>query len=335
VKSWHEEQYALLAMAGGLTQVQEAPNGVRLPDETDQHRGRDPQMSEVVRRLAELICRVAGARLGALVLDREQLLRERAAARASERAQRETNEQMETCLAIASHELKGGLTSVMFSLDLMQRRIQRIVGRGLAGSNEDVELLLKNAAFALHQVERLDRLVNDLLDASRARAGKLALHLEPTDLAHIVREVVQEQHQLAPARELQLQGRVALDVPVLADGDRIRQVVTNFLTNALKYSPADRPVAVDITVSDREARVRVSDEGPGLTVEEQEHIWEPFHQARDIKVQSGSGIGLGLGLYICRTIIELHQGQIGVESAPGRGSTFWFTLPLALRVADA
>jgi K+-sensing histidine kinase KdpD len=106
---------------------------------------------------------------------------------------------------------------------------------------------------------------------------------------------------------------------------------TNYLTNALKYSPADRPVAVGITVSDREARVWVRDEGSGLPAEEQTQIWERFHRAREIVVQSGSGIGLGLGLYICRTIIERHQGRVGVESAPGRGSTFWFTVPLARR----
>jgi hypothetical protein len=124
-------------------------------------------------------------------------------------------------------------------------------------------------------------------------------------------------------------------VPVIADADRIRQVVANYLSNALKYSPEDRPVVVGIEVDDREARVWVRDEGLGLPTEEQEQIWERFHQATGIAVQSGSGIGLGLGLYICRTIIERHHGHVGVESAPGRGSTFWFTVPLAGHEVDA
>jgi signal transduction histidine kinase len=82
------------------------------------------------------------------------------------------------------------------------------------------------------------------------------------------------------------------------------------------------------------ARVLVRDSGPGLAPDQRERVWERFHRAPDVLVQSGSGIGLGLGLYISRTIIERHDGQVGVESAPGEGSTFWFTLPLADRGAE-
>jgi len=77
------------------------------------------------------------------------------------------------------------------------------------------------------------------------------------------------------------------------------------------------------------ALVLVRDEGPGLSEIEQQRIWERFYRAKGIEVQSGTGIGLGLGLHICKTIIEYHQGQVGVQSVPGQGSTFWFTLPLA------
>jgi signal transduction histidine kinase len=81
-------------------------------------------------------------------------------------------------------------------------------------------------------------------------------------------------------------------------------------------------------VDAQQARVWVRDEGPGLPPDEQEHIWERFHRAQGIEVQSGIGVGLGLGLHICRSIIEQHHGQVGVQSAPGQGSTFWFSLPL-------
>jgi signal transduction histidine kinase len=105
--------------------------------------------------------------------------------------------------------------------------------------------------------------------------------------------------------------------------------VTNYLTNALKYSPTEQPVVVGLDVAGQEARVWVRDQGPGLPPEEQARIWERFHRVKGIEVQSGTGVGLGLGLHICQTIIERHQGQVGVESSPGQGSTFWFTLPLA------
>jgi signal transduction histidine kinase len=175
---------------------------------------------------------------------------------------------------------------------------------------------------------RLNRLVNDLVDVSRIQAGRLELHVARADLTAIVRDAVEEQRQAAPARTLALQLPTERCVSVIVDADRIGQVVTNYLTNALKYSPEDRPVDVGITVDRHEARVWVRDEGLGLPPEEQEGIWERFHRAQGIEVQSGSGIGLGLGLHICRTIIERHQGQVGVESARGTGSTFWFSLPL-------
>jgi signal transduction histidine kinase len=168
------------------------------------------------------------------------------------------------------------------------------------------------------------------VDVARVRAGKLDLHLAPTDLAAIVREAVEEQRQVNQEHPLVLECPKDLRLPVTADAQRLGQVVTNYLTNALKYSPADRPVTVGLEVDHRQARVRVwvHDEGPGLPPGEQERIWERFHRAPGIEVQSGSGVGLGLGLHVSRTIIELHHGQVGVQSTPGQGSTFWFSLPL-------
>jgi signal transduction histidine kinase len=187
---------------------------------------------------------------------------------------------------------------------------------------------LEQVARARQQAARLERLVNELLDVSRVRAGKLDLQLQPTDLAALVREAVDEQRQVHPERALVFQLPPERRVPVVADTDRLEQVVTNYLTNALKYSRAACPVEVGLEVDERQARVWVRDQGPGLPPEEQERIWERFHRAKGIEVQSGSGIGLGLGLHICRTIVERHQGQVGVESTSGTGSTFWFSLPL-------
>lgn len=141
--------------------------------------------------------------------------------------------------------------------------------------------------------------------------------------------------------------------PVEVDADRIGQVLANYLTNALKYSPPERPVDVSVAVEvtpgregrsggerERWARVAVRDRGPGLPAAERGRVWELFHRASGIEVQDradgGSqgvaGGSLGLGLYISKAIVEAHGGQVGVESAPGRGSTFWFTLPLVERL---
>jgi signal transduction histidine kinase len=106
-------------------------------------------------------------------------------------------------------------------------------------------------------------------------------------------------------------------------------VVTNYVTNALKYSQGDQPVAIQVARDGAWARVSVEDHGPGLPAPEQERIWERFYQAEGLRVQSGSRAGLGLGLHICKTIVEGHEGAVGVKSAVGAGSTFWFTLPLA------
>jgi len=117
-------------------------------------------------------------------------------------------------------------------------------------------------------------------------------------------------------------------VPILADAGRIEQVVINYLTNAARYSPPDRPVEVSLSVHDGEARIAVRDEGPGLSSDQQQFIWERFHQVKEVRQQLGTTSGLGLGLYISRMIIEQHHGHYGVESTPGSGSLFWFSLPL-------
>jgi signal transduction histidine kinase len=261
-------------------------------------------------------------RQGLTAVDNERLRRER------EEALRATTAQMETFLGIAGHELKNPLASMRLGLEMVEQRIRRLLRREQVEAT-DVAPLLEPVVQAERQGERLQRLVTDLVDVARVRAGRLELHLEPTDLAAVVRQAVEEQHQLNPERILRLVFAADLQVPVTADTHRLGQVVTNYLTNALKYSPADRPVEVGLQVNDQQARVWVRDEGPGLPPQEQERIWERFHRAQGIEVLSGSGVGLGLGLHISRTIIEQHQGQVGVQSAPGQGATFWFSLPLA------
>jgi signal transduction histidine kinase len=279
----------------------------------------------------EIVLAGAVAKLCALVFERERLVRERAEAQANEMALLESNRQMDTFLSMASHELKTPLTSMKLHLQLAQRRVNSLVDRQPGTHAEFHKALaqLQDQFTRSHQqVDRLDRLVNDLLDVSRIQAGHLEMRPEPSDLLAIVRERVEEQRQVHTRRSIRLHISREQPALIVADAERIGQVVTNLLTNALKYSQENQPVEVGIDIDEHQARVWVRDAGPGIPAEEQARVWDRFHRVAGIEVQSGSGVGLGLGLYISKTIIEEHQGQVGVESAPDQGSTFWFTLPL-------
>ncbi len=276
-------------------------------------------------------------RQGITLLENARLRRERQAALASELALRETNRQMETFLGMASHELKTPLTSIIMGLQLIQRRI-RYPRLPASGADQRGSVFMTSQAaleMVQQQAERLNRLVNDLLDISRIRAGSLGLTFQRADLAEIASLAVAEQRQLTPKRTILLRLPNGKPVPVWGDAERIGQVVTNYLTNAHKYSPEDRPIEVGVQMEGHQGRVWVRDQGPGIRPGEQARIWERFHQTPGLEVQSGSGIGLGLGLYISKTIIERHHGQVGVESVPGQGATFWFTLPLATNRRDS
>src|SRR5919197_350351 len=177
----------------------------------------------------------------------------------------------------------------------------------------------------------LTRLMNDLLDVSRIQAGHLEMRQDICDLAEIVRTCIDTLRLVWPRRTITLD-EPAEAMYIRGDADRIGQVVTNYVTNALKYSAADQPVAVSLRLEGTEAYVHVRDQGPGLTVEQQTHIWERYRRVQGVAVLDktpSAGASLGLGLYISRTIIEQHGGRVGVESTPGTGSTFWFVLLLS------
>jgi signal transduction histidine kinase/PAS domain-containing protein len=275
----------------------------------------------------------AVAKLAVLVIERERLLEERAQAQGRALALEEVNQRMDEFLALAGHELRTPLAVLKGNIQLIMRRETRLkqapsAGTPAASATSVEEDQLAQFAGLLRQVERMERLIKDLLDVSRIRAGKLEIRPVPCDLASLLQEQVQEQQRLQPTRSIHLELVGAGPVPILADADRIRQVVTNYLTNALKYSQADRPVTVALQVEGTLARVRVRDQGPGIPVAEQARVWDSFHRVPGIQVQSSIGGELGVGLHISRVIIERHGGQVGVESVPGEGSTFWFTLPL-------
>jgi PAS domain S-box-containing protein len=231
-------------------------------------------------------------------------------------------------LSMVSHELRTPLTSIMgmIELALMQLELRpRSLPSEAEGLLKQIEKLLKRADG---QVEIEARLVEELLDVSRLEMHKFEMSVHPENLVTIVQETVANQQQAARTRHIELVLPQDEGVPVIVDAGRVGQVLTNYLINAFKYAPVDQVVSVRLEVVESSARVSVRDQGPGLTPEEQQHVWEHFYQTEP-SMYRGTGGGLGLGLAIAKAIVEQHQGQVGVESAPGRGSTFWFTLPLA------
>lgn len=266
-----------------------------------------------------------------LVIERERLQREWLETRASELALRETKHRFDEFLSIASHELRTPLTGIKGNIQLALRRLASLQSKQLP----DLEILyekLQNIQDYLLQAEHRtnvqNRMISDLLDVSRIQANRLELVMGPCDLRQVICAAVKDQQYNVPGRVITLHARDDEPIMVIGDADRLAQVIHNYLTNALKYSPADRPVAVSLAKEEQQVRVAVQDQGPGLTPAEQQRVWERFYRARDVPALRG-GRGLGLGLHICRTIIEAHQGTCGLTSAPGQGSTFWFTLRLA------
>ncbi len=273
-----------------------------------------------------------GVPLFMLVIDCLRFLSEQVETRARARAQQELGLLINEFLNLASHELKTPLTAIKGNLQLAQRRLatlKRQLAEQPEGVRERLEQVQSPLASATQSTRLEERIIQDLLDDARIQSNTLQLHLTHWDLNALLREAVATQQRAAPGCTIVLESlppeRV---VPVLADAERITQVISRYLANALIYSPADQPVTVQLRIEGGVACVSVHDQGPGIPGEEQERIWERFYQAKGIAVQHELDLSLGSGFYLSRAFIERHQGSVGVQSAPGRGATFWFTLPV-------
>jgi signal transduction histidine kinase len=273
-------------------------------------------------------------------LENASLRREREAARSAALVLQRTTEHMDDFIATAAHDLRTPIGAMVGYIDLAGQKCERIVSSPeLEESSPDAVKRMRVLHGYLDQASqgatRTITVLNRILATAQGRTGEFEMRLTPCDLSEVVRGHVDDLRMVHPRRTIRL--AVPVDRPVLvrADAGRIGEVVTNYLTNALKYSAEDVPVAVRVTAEGAYAWVAVSDHGPGLPAWEQAHVWERFYRAPGTAVRSGTNIGLGLGLYICKVFVEKHGGQVGVQSTVGQGSTFWFTLPLAADASPA
>ncbi len=275
------------------------------------------------------------------IIVRDVLMSKQTEVRTEELAKREAQRRMNEFLSIASHELKTPLTSIKGNIQLMSRKLKpkpeanAINGTGVINEKREDQTnrLLEEARELLDrtdkQITQLSRLVNTLLESSRIAANTIDLLLEICELDTLVREVVQDTRHIPKVRTVHVKVTSEESILIMADVNRVKQVIVHFLSNAHKYSPLHEHIEVSLQTEGEVARVSVHDAGPGIAASEHDKIWERYYRVPDIQVQNGSEIGLGLGLHISRTVIEQHHGHIGVQSAPGSGSTFWFTLPLS------
>ncbi len=267
-----------------------------------------------------------------LVVECIRCLRERAETRTTALVLHEVQRLSTGFLILASHELKTPLTGILGNLQLAQRRLEalkRQVAEQSGPVNERIVHVQHPLAAATKSARLQERMIQDMIDDARIQTSQLELSLERCDLLVLLKEALARQQRSMPERTIVLEILPREQaVPIIADAERIKRVITTYVANAFSYSPADRPVTVRLAVEETVARISVQDAGPGISVEEQAHLWERSYRAKGSAVQHELDLSLGLSFYLCRAFIERHHGCVGVQSTPGHGTTFWFTLPI-------
>lgn len=216
-------------------------------------------------------------------------------------------------ISIASHEIKTPVTALKASLQLLQRSHEKL----------SVEVRARLVDQSIKSLEKLSHLITDLLDTSRIDQGQFKLNKQPFALSELLDDCCSNLIQNSD-QNIIFEGDVTLVVE--ADNQQIGQVMTNFITNAIKYAPDSDEIIIKIEkLNDEEVKITVKDKGPGIPQEKLSHLFERYYRT---DYQGQKFTGLGLGLYISADIIKNHGGRIGVESEFGKGSEFWFTLPL-------
>ncbi len=229
---------------------------------------------------------------------------------------KEVEERVKDFYSMVSHELRTPLASIRTALGLME-----------SFSDELSDKTRPVVRIAAAEADRLMRLINDILDMRKIESGKLELALDAFDASDLLRKAIEGIDSLAHQAQVTIENQANTALDVYCDGDRILQVLSNILANAVKYSPSPGKVIVACEKSGSSCKISVRDFGPGVAKNQAHKLFGRFEQlrAKDGKNRAGSGLGLA----IAKAIVEQHGGEIGVELPDGGGSIFWFSLPLA------
>ena len=229
--------------------------------------------------------------------------------------QKRIEQEKDDFLSIASHELKTPLTSIKAYTQLLERKLKQ------NEENSDLVYVKKT----LEQIEKLNSLITDLLDVSKIENGKLKINKKSENLELVIQNAIETiLHTNSADVKIERHG-MQPDFVIAFDKIRIEQVLINFLSNAIKYSPKNNQIIVTTFWDEKEVRISVTDFGIGIPDFKQEYVFHKFYRVEESSLQFQ---GMGIGLYICSEIIKQHHGSIGVSSEIGEGSTFYFTLPI-------
>lgn len=226
----------------------------------------------------------------------------------------ELEKQKDAFISIASHELKTPITSLFAYTLILEKRLVK------KGDARDTYLL----SNITRETKRLTNLIDDLLNVNRLESGKLILNLEEFDINTLIQQIIIDFQYTNDTHELKREG--SINSKVNGDKDRIEQVIINLITNAIKYSPNADKVLIRLAEEKNKAVISVQDFGLGIGAKDQPNVFKRFYRTKDKDERKITGFGLGL--YIASKIIKKHKGKIWVKSQKGKGSTFFFTLPL-------
>jgi PAS domain S-box-containing protein len=230
--------------------------------------------------------------------------------------QRQLQKQKDEFISTVSHELKTPVTSIKAYAQLLHRSVKE------ERNTEEQKSFLERMNV---QIAHLESLIKDLLDISRIEAGKFSLKEEEFDISEVIQSLISDLQIITPWHTLEVEKNHSVNITT--DRNRIIQVITNLVTNAVKYSPGSEIVKICSEISGNSLIFSVTDFGIGIAEHQKKYLFERFHQIE--RTNTGTGFNLGLGLYISKEIITHAGGAIWVDSEPGKGSTFSFSLPLA------
>jgi len=220
----------------------------------------------------------------------------------------------EDLAAMIYHDLRSPLSNILSSIDMLSGLIVK-------EEQKNGETILR---IARQSIDRIQRLISSLLDVNRLEQNQPVSDKQPTRLSELIADVVQAVKPFTEAQNQQIHIEIPEDLSeVLIDADMIRRVLINLVENALKYSPAESTIEISIQEDQRRLQVSIQDNGPGIAETDRERIFDKFTRIK----KKGGPAGLGVGLAFCRLAVQGHGGKIWIESAPGQGSKFIFTLP--------